>query len=212
MSSSPELFEFGALVGTAGAGQAGTAAERAVRLLAEATAEAHAIREQAAAAGRAEGYAAGLAAPHASHDPAAAALRAAAEGLVAERETFLTAAERHTVELAIQIAEKVIGAAVRVDPDAMLAVVASALRRTAVRGHLVVQVHPDDFDLVRDAADGIAAGLGGIGCLEVVSERRVGRGGCVVRTGEGEIDATVEEQLTRVRELAADALRAGDDG
>jgi flagellar biosynthesis/type III secretory pathway protein FliH len=63
---------------------------------------------------------------------------------------------------------------------------------------------------VRGAAEGIAARLGGIGRLEVVSERRVTPGGCVVTTGDGEIDAQPDEQLARVRELFGEAAGAGD--
>ncbi len=80
----------------------------------------------------------------------------------------------------------------------MLGVVAGALLRTTDRDHLVLEVNPGDFELVRDAASELAARLGGINRMEVVSERRVGRGGCVVRTEEGEIDARIASQIDRV--------------
>jgi len=41
--------------------------------------------------------------------------------------------------------------------------------------------------------------------MEVVSERRVEPGGCVVRTVEGEIDARISAQLERVRQILAEA-------
>src|SRR6478672_10946331 len=50
--------------------------------------------------------------------------------------------------------------------------VTGALRRTTVRDHLVLEVNPDDFELVRDAADGVAARIGGIRRMDVVAERR----------------------------------------
>jgi len=76
----------------------------------------------------------------------------------------------------------------------------------------VLEVNPDDFELVRDAADGVAARIGGIRRMDVVAERRIARGGCVVRTEEGEIDAQIEEQLARAGEIAADLLRVRADG
>ena len=41
--------------------------------------------------------------------------------------------------------------------------------------------------------------------IEIVGERRVPRGGCIVRTVEGEIDARVEQQLERAAALLRDA-------
>jgi flagellar assembly protein FliH len=126
------------------------------------------------------------------------------------RDDYLARAEAAAVELAFQIAEKVIGATVAANPEAVLGVVAGALLRTTDRDHLVLEVNPADFELVRDAASELAARLGGINRMEVVSERRVGPGGCVVRTEEGEIDARIASQIDRVRQILAEA-RTGPD-
>jgi flagellar assembly protein FliH len=88
------------------------------------------------------------------------------------------------------------------------AVVSGALLRTTDRDHLVLEVNPGDFELVRDSAAELAARLGGISRMEVVSERRVEAGGCVVRTEAGEIDARVSSQLERVRQLLSEARGA----
>ena len=67
-------------------------------------------------------------------------------------------------------------------------------------------VHPDDLELVREAMDGLRATLGGIEHCEVQAERRVSRGGCVVRTPDGDVDARVETKLQRAREVVEQAL------
>jgi flagellar assembly protein FliH len=205
-SAAAETFEFAPLLAGA-AGGAGTAAERAAEIVALAKAEAEAISTEAARRGYDEGYAAGLAAAQAQLGPAADAVAAVLAGVEAERDAFLAAAERHAVELAVQIAEKLLCGAVEVQPEAVLGVVTGALRRVAARDRIVLEVSPADFDIVRDAAEGIADRLGGVHRLEVVSERRVTRGGCVVRTEDGEVDAQLDGQLARVREVLADAVR-----
>jgi flagellar assembly protein FliH len=60
---------------------------------------------------------------------------------------------------------------------------------------------------VQGSIDELTGRVGGIHRLEVVGERRVPRGGCVVRTVEGEVDARVGEKLDLAREALADALR-----
>jgi flagellar assembly protein FliH len=52
--------------------------------------------------------------------------------------------------------------------------------------------------------------LGGIEHLNVQSDRRVGRGGVLARTDEGEIDASIETQLARAREVVIAELGPRD--
>ena len=131
---------------------------------------------------------------------------AAGERAMAEmHDRYVADAEAAAVDLAFQIAEKVIGTTIATDREAVLGVVSGALLRTTDRDHLVLEVNPGDFELVRDSAAELAARLGGISRMEVVSERRVEAGGCVVRTDAGEIDARVSSQLERVRQLLAEA-------
>ena len=66
---------------------------------------------------------------------------------------------------------------------------------------MTVLVHPEDLELVREAMDGVRATLGGIEHCEVQAERRVSRGGAVVRTPDGDVDARVETKLQRAREV-----------
>ncbi|MEA2227646.1 MAG: flagellar assembly protein FliH, partial [Solirubrobacteraceae bacterium] len=66
--------------------------------------------------------------------------------------------------------------------------------------------HPDDLDVVRSAVEALRGSLGGIEHCEVQSERRVSRGGAIVRTPDGDIDARIETKLARARETVEAAL------
>ena len=72
-------------------------------------------------------------------------------------------------------------------------------------------VNPDDLELVPSAMDELVAALGGIEHCEVQAERRVGRGGAVVRTPDGEVDAGVETKLERAREVVDGRARRAHD-
>lgn len=174
--------------------------------LAAAQAEADAIRSAARAEGHADGLSVGLAEGRAQVADALRALSEAAAGLGAVRDAAAEALERDAVELAVQLAEKIVGGTLAVEPERVLDMVRGALRRLAERQRVTVLVHPDDLELVRAAAEGFAGELGGIEHCEVQAERRVSRGGAVVRTDEGQVDASVETQLARARELVAAEL------
>jgi flagellar assembly protein FliH len=168
----------------------------------ERTAAMHAEAEHK---GYQEGLERGLAEARARIEHALEAFTAAERSMAEMHDRYVAEAEAAAVDLAFQIAEKVIGATVASDREAVLGVVSGALLRTTDRDHLVLEVNPGDFELVRDSASELAARLGGINRMEVVSERRVEAGGCVVRTEAGEIDARVSSQLERVRQLLAEA-------
>lgn len=165
--------------------------------IAEAMAEADAIRQRAYE----EGYAAGVAEGRASTQPAAEALVGAAQGLEQMSEHVADGLERGAVALALRIAEQVIGAAVTVEPEHVLEAIRGALRRLADRERVQILVNPDDLDVVRAGIEDVTAQLGGIAAVDVQAERRVSRGGAIVRTGEGDVDASIETKLTKAREV-----------
>lgn len=107
------------------------------------------------------------------------------------------AAERRAIELALILAEKIVTKAIEAEPELVSSVVSGALRRAIHSGPVVLEVNPADVELVRASLEEIERTLGGLPHLDLVGERRVARGGCVVRTSEGEIDARVETQLDR---------------
>ena len=81
-----------------------------------------------------------------------------------------------------------------------------ALRGIVERERVTVLVHPEDLELVREAMDGVRGSLGGIEHCEVQAERRVSRGGAIVRTPEGEVDARSRPSSQRAREVVEAAL------
>lgn len=197
-------FDFAPLEPAAAPADPGTAPSDAADVLAAAHAEADAIRALA----HAEGLAAGREAALAELQPAAAALEEAARRLHEESVATAERLEHEAVELGLLLAEKIVGAAVAADPELVVEAVRGALRGLVDRERVTVLVHPDDLELVRGAMGGLVATLGGIEHSEVQAERRVARGGAVVRTPEGDVDARVETKLQRARDVVEAELGA----
>jgi flagellar assembly protein FliH len=181
---------------------AGYAGNDATGVLESAHAEADAIRAMA----HAEGLAAGREAALAELAPAAAALEEGARALRDEAAAIAERLECQAVDLGLFLAEKIVGSAVAADPELVVEAVRGALRGLVDRERVTVLVHPDDLELVRGAMGGLIATLGGIEHCEVQAERRVARGGAVVRTPEGDVDARLDVKLQRAREVVDAAL------
>ena len=88
----------------------------------------------------------------------------------------------------------------------VLDVVRGALRAIVERERVVVMVNPADLELVREGMADIAGALGGIEHVDVQEERRVPRGGTVVRTAVGEVDARIATKLDRARDAVVAQL------
>jgi flagellar biosynthesis/type III secretory pathway protein FliH len=197
MTSAPFVLEQleakGELVG------AGTsAAERGAEIVATAQARAAEIEQEAREAGLEIGRREGLEIAAAEAERLRTLLQTTVDAIEAAQADFVAKAELHAIELAVQIAEKIVGAALEVDPERVCDVVSGTLRRIAERDRIVLELNPEDVDIVRAWLEGEGQTWGRI---EIHAERRVARGGCVARTPEGEIDARAAEQLEAAGEL-----------
>jgi flagellar assembly protein FliH len=196
-------FDFPALEAPAGLVFAGPMGATPPPPAIDPAAEAEAARQ----AGYEHGVQQGLIAAEQQLAPAVDALTRAAAALDAERERVSGAVEAAAVELGLRIAEQALAAAVQADPARVVDVTRGALRRLVDRERVTVLVHPDDLDLVRSSSERLVAELGGIDTCDVQAERRVARGGAIVRTAQGEVDATLATKLARAREVLDEELR-----
>lgn len=167
-----------------------------------ARADAEALRARAVGEGRAEGLRLGREEVAAELAPAAAALEQAVAEACAVRDAVAEGAEVRAAQLALVIAEKVVASALAIEPERVVDVVRGALRGLLDGDRIVVCVHPDDVELVRAAGAGSPEAR-----VEIHGERRVDRGGALVRTSTGEIDARIEQKLDAVRALVEAELQ-----
>ena len=176
--------------------------------MAAARAEADDLRHTARQQGYEEGYQAGIAAAREELAPAATAMAHALAEAQQLRAEAADQVEARAVELSLRLAEKVLVGTLEVQPERVVDVVRGALRCLVDRERVTVQVNTLDLELVRDAVEPIASTLGGIDNIDVQEDRRVARGGALVRSAAGEVDATIETKLARAREVLESELRS----
>lgn len=115
-------------------------------------------------------------------------------------------AEQDVVRLAIAIARRILHRELATDPAALLGVVKAALDQLDAREVLRLRVHPDDAVMIREA---LAAG-GFPEQMEIAGDASLERGGLVVETSRGNLDASVTSQLAEIERGLTDLVpRAG---
>jgi len=163
------------------------------------------IEAQARSRGHDEGVAAGRAAGYAELDEDVAAMHALIAGVREQRNVIIETAEPELVRLAMAVAERVVYDQVAVNPNVVLENVRHALTRLVGREVVTVRVNPADAEILRKHREGTAAS-NDVEHLRIVEDQRVDRGGVVVETDAGTIDAKISTQLREARR----ALTNGD--
>jgi flagellar assembly protein FliH len=182
--------------------------EEPARIVEEAAAEAERIREQARAEGYAEGRRAGQEQGAAEVSSAARALEQALRDIATLRTEVADAVELDAIELALELAGKILATTLEVRPELILELIRGALRRLGDRRRITVTVNPENLETVSRAIGELPLQGSGIEHCEVVSDERVGVDGAIVRTVEGEVDVSARTQLERAREVIAASLGA----
>ena len=168
------------------------------------------LRERAHAEGHSEGHAQGLRqAREAARESARREARAETQRLSAMlaaalrefeqcKHRVLADAESGLIRLAIAIARRVCKCAVALSSDAAIANVRHLLELVRHDHDVTLSVHPDEWELLRAAAQEFVEGCDRLEHVEVVPDKSMPSGGCRIRTTDSEINADIDVQLQRV--------------
>lgn len=112
--------------------------------------------------------------------------------------------ETEVVELALEIAKKVVAREVSIDPEVVLSVTKNALSKLHTRTLASIHLHPDDLAYLKEHRNK----LNFHGSLEFVEDGSVTPGGCLIHNDTGDIDGRIESQFD---EIASGLLGNGAD-
>jgi len=155
------------------------------------------------------GYEAGATAGRAAADEEMTDMLETMRGLIdvarVERTKFVESAEGEVVRLAVEIAERIVHKQLDVDGETIVGIARHALQRLVGRERVTVRVNPGDAERLRGHREALL-NVHDVENLRIVEDQRVDRGGIVIETESGTIDAKVSTQTREARR----AMRAED--
>lgn len=177
-----------------------------------AAASVQAEKQRAFLRGLEEGRAAGL--EQARREAARTALDEARESLAAlagslatalrdfeqARRRLIASAEAGLIGLALAIARRVCKTQAAGDGEVARANVRHLLELVRHEHDLQLRLHPADADTLREALPELLTAAESLAHVELILDEGVGRGGCVLTSRQGTIDATLDTQLDRIAE------------
>jgi flagellar assembly protein FliH len=115
---------------------------------------------------------------------------------------FITASERDLLNLVIAAAECVIHREVTVNKDAVCSVLNAAMKKILDRDGIRIRLNPEDYRYLTEENPGTVDPE----CLRksaLVQDETISRGGAVIETLFGEVDARFETQLNELKQALA---------
>jgi flagellar assembly protein FliH len=180
---------------------------RALALIDEANRRVAEIEAAAKRDGFDQGVSDGRAAAQAEMDQMLETMRGLIEMARIERHKIIEGAEPEILRLSVAIAERILTQHIALEPNTVLEMVRSAIARLVSRETVTVRVNPADIEAMREHREQLMS-MNDIDNLRIIEDQRVDRGGVLLETDAGTIDAKVSTQLREVRRLLAvdDAL------
>lgn len=157
--------------------------EEAAGILAEVEEAREAARQEGFAEGRAEGL---------------ASITEEATRLLDMKERFYESAEPNMISLVMQIVEKVIGTMVEEQSNLIKAVVRQAIE-ASIGDRINVSVNPEDYKTIKSIEEEFMDLVDRTKRIHFKEDESITRGGCVVETEVGTIDARLETQLHAIK-------------
>lgn len=110
------------------------------------------------------------------------------------KEQIYAESEAEVLKVGLAVARKIIGNEVSVENHVIEGTIRSALKFLVDRSHLRIRISPDDMDEVKRLLPSLSA-TAKVERLEILEDTAIGRGGCILETGFGRINAAIEDQL-----------------
>lgn len=131
-----------------------------------------------------------------------------------KRNEIIDESETQIINLVLLIVKKVIKVISENQKNVVINNVIQALRKLKSRGEVIIRVNLEDVKLTSEHVKDFMNMVGSVRSITVVEDASVDRGGCVLETDFGEIDARISSQLHEIEEKILDMApirTKGDD-
>ncbi len=115
-----------------------------------------------------------------------------------QRASMLLAAREDILKLALAMGEKITHRVIDTEPAAVVDQVAAALALLAKPTAVTISINPADRSIVQSVLGDLVESINLCTHIDLSDDPEVSRGGCVVATDRGHIDATIDRQIQRI--------------
>jgi flagellar assembly protein FliH len=107
--------------------------------------------------------------------------------------------EEEIVQLSLAVAEKVIHIEVTTNREVIRGVLKEAIKNIGDRENMKIRVHPQDFHFMLEIKNDFLQGFDGIRNVIFAEDESIERGGAIIETACGEVDARLNHQYNETK-------------
>lgn len=170
----------------------------AEQIIADAQAERSRMQEDARREGFEQGHAEGYEKGSTEAERLVDRMHKMLEAVMQRREEILKDTESQIVELVILMSRKVIKILSENQKNVILANTLAALKKVKTRGNVTLRVNLEDVKLTTEHVSEFIQHVENVQGITVLEDSSVEKGGCIVETDFGAIDARISSQLTEL--------------
>ena len=128
------------------------------------------------------------------------------EGTIDRRDSIIEDAEIQVIRIVLLIARKVVKAISEEQKGVIIENIKSALQKIKGKTQIIIRVNTEDLELTTEHKDALMQKFEELQHVTILEDTRVDKGGCIIETDFGSVDARIATQLQeieeKIRELA----------
>ena len=120
------------------------------------------------------------------------------------RQSIIENHQDQLLEIIFLITEKIIHRSIELTPEVILDTVRAASSHLMGTDDIRLRLHPSDFEYIREIENILDKKLSGKKQIHVIEDTSIDRGGIIIDTEFGEIDATIRSQIDHMKDMLSE--------
>ena len=180
--------------------------EEAQQLMARVQREVGDLREDGRKAGQQQGYQAGYNDGKTEMERLIERLKMIYQAAIDKRKEIIEDSEEQIVRIILLMTRKVVKHITEKDEKVVIENIKAALQKVQGKEQIIIRVNSKDLEMTTEHKEEFIAMIEDLKFIKILEDSRVDRGGCVIETDFGSIDARIATQLEemeeKIREIA----------
>jgi flagellar assembly protein FliH len=125
------------------------------------------------------------------------------------KKKILETAEEQILQLALAVSEKVIHMETQTNREVVQHVLRAAMKNIVDRENMKIRLHPHDFQYMMEIKPDFLRNLDGVKNIVFEEDASIVRGGAIIETMFGEVDARLDHQYNQIKSSLTTPPRSG---
>ena len=118
--------------------------------------------------------------------------------------------EHILLKFCMELTKKIVANEAATNPDIVLSIIKKSLSLIADREKILIRVAPGDLEIASDAKDFLSTVTERLENVQFETDDRIQKGGCIIESNSGMVDARLGVQLEEIEQLVEKAWESSD--